>query len=71
MTQTPGGHVFDGRVHTRGPWTPVNTLPYQMCHAEEWRGDSGMFSSCPYPNTMLQNPPPLPLRSGKLPAPFH
>ncbi|KAL5255672.1 hypothetical protein ACHWQZ_G011040 [Mnemiopsis leidyi] len=59
VSQTPGGHVFDGRVHTRGPWTPVNTLPYQMCRPEEWR-DSGMFS-CPYPSTLV--PPPLPLRS--------
>ena len=52
--------MFDGRVHTRGPWTPVNTLPYQMCRPEEWR-ESGMFS-CPYPSTLV--PPPLPVRSG-------
>ena len=62
MPATP--HVYDGRVHTRGQWTPINTLPYQMCHAEEWR-DSGMFS-CTFPPTPGQNPPPLPLRPGKI-----
>jgi len=62
MPATP--HVYDGRVHTRGQWTPINTLPYQMCHAEEWR-DSGMFS-CTFPPTPAQNPPPLPLRPDQL-----
>ena len=51
VSQTPG-------YRGRGPWTPVNTLPYQMCRPAEWR-DSGMFST---PHTLL--PPPLPSRAG-------